>query len=318
MKISGITYVPRKTHKLRKTFIYLFILILLVVTAIMVISAFAGWNFTHPAKAGVPTYSSNITPVYKDITFTDKTKSINLNGWYFESTGSAKTIIMAHGYKGYRLPLKEKTFDIIKSFKNKGYNVLTFDFRNSGKSEGTVTSMGLYEIDDLLGAIEFAKYQGSKHIVLMGYSMGASTCILAAAENPTDVDAVIADSPFSNLKEYLDEEMSAFSGLPSVPFNTTIQYSAKLFTGLDAADVSPRNEINKFSPKPILFIHGDNDQSISFKNSQELHNIYSKTAGNKSELWITKGSDHMQSYEKSPQEYMDKVYQFLNTKVYIN
>ena len=50
--------------------------------------------------------------------------------------------------------------------------------------------------------------------MLLGFSMGASTAILAAAESQ-DVDAVIADSPFSDLTSYLDENLSVWSNLPS-------------------------------------------------------------------------------------------------------
>jgi len=38
---------------------------------------------------------------------------------------------------------------------NAGYHVLMFVFRNCGESDGNFTSIGQYEVRDLLGAIDF-------------------------------------------------------------------------------------------------------------------------------------------------------------------
>jgi len=72
----------------------------------------------------------------------------------------------------------------------------------------------------LLGAVDYVKSKPelNQEIVLMGFSMGASTSILAAAREPA-VSAVIADSPFADLKNYLNDKLSVWTELPSFPFN---------------------------------------------------------------------------------------------------
>lgn len=314
MRISGITYVQRESHKTRNIFIVIIALLLLIALSISVVSAITGWKLTHPEKIDIPSFTSNIAPDYRNVSFLDINKKVQLKGWLFEVKGSDKTIILAHGYSKNRLQFEEKTLDMIKSFLDKNYNILAFDFRNAGKSGGNITSIGFYEKDDLLGAIKFVKSQGSKHIVLMGFSAGAATSILAAAES-TDVDAVIADSPFSDLREYLNKNLSVWSGFPSFPFNRTITFSVELLTGVNPAKVSPRNVISKISPRPVFFIHSKDDKKISISNSIEMYNIYSNVAGKNAEFWQTEGVDHVGSYRKYPQEYMDKVFEFLQ-KVY--
>ncbi len=314
IRISGITYVPRKTHTVRNITITVILILLLLIVTVLLISTYTGWRLVHPARLPLPAFSSNIVPDYKEASFKDINKTVNLKGWLFEAKGSTKTIILAHGYGQNRLQFGEKTLDMVKNLLAKGYNVLLFDFRNSGMSEGNLTSISIYEKDDLLGAVNYVKAQGAKNVVLLGYSMGAATSILAAAESP-DVDGVIADSPFSDLNEYLNESLPVWSNLPSIPFTKTILLSVKLLSRLDPSDSSPREAIAKIAPRPVLLIHSKDDKSIPSSSSRELYSIYSKAAGDKAEFWETKDADHVGTYEMNPDEYMKRIFSFLD-KVY--
>ena len=306
MKISGITYVSRKTHTGSKVFVILLVLILIVAIATLVYSSFIGWNLTHPSKKAltIPAFASGNSPVYQSISFLDKSKSITISGWYFKANSSAKAIILSHGYGMNRQQFSQK---MITSLISKGFNVLTFDFRNSGESGGNLTSVGYYEKDDLLGAIQYVKSQNIKHIVLLGFSMGASTSLIAAAQSP-DVDGVIADSPFANLDDYLNTQLPVWSHAPEFPFNQIILTSMKLLTGIDASKVSPKDSIVKIAPRPILLIHSIDDKTISIENSRALKEI----AGSSAELWETSGVDHVGSYDAFPTEYMSRLYTFLD------
>ncbi|HEY9060096.1 MAG TPA: alpha/beta hydrolase [Pseudobacteroides sp.] len=315
MNISGITYANKRNAKLGRTIMLtLIILILLAVTAIFGISAYVGWSLIHPEKRSLPKFSSNIVIEYDDIQFKDISKAIPLKGWYFKAKGSDKTIIMAHGYKNNRLQFEERTLEMISGLQSKGFNVLTFDFRNSGISGGDKTTIGIYETDDLLGAIKYAKSLGNKHIVLMGFSMGASTSIHTAAQSP-DVEAVIADSPFDDLDTYLKDNLSVWSNLPKFPFNETILLTVKLMANVDPKKLSPKEDIKSIAPRPVMLIHGEDDNSIPIRNSEELYNAYSGKNTENITFWRVDGARHVGSYEKDTKEYMNRVYDFLG-KVY--
>jgi uncharacterized protein len=317
MRISGITYTSRRTGKLKKFILVALSLIFVSAVVLALYSARVGWSLTHPDRKEVSAFTSNTIPEYTNISFSDINKSLTLYGWYFRSvvnsSQSDKTVILAHGYGQNRLQFDvNKSINMVKSFIAHGYNVLMFDFRNSGASEGNLTSIGIYEKDDLLGAVKYAKSQNSKHIVLMGFSMGASTSILAAAAS-TDIDAVIADSPFSDLTEYLNRNLTQWSKLPAFPFNKAILFSAKLLTGLDPEKMSPIAVIGKIAPRPILLIHSKNDTKIPVSDSEELYRSILKVPGSKAALWETQDAGHAESYDKQPKEYMDRVFKFLDT-----
>lgn len=308
MRISGVSYAHRKTHWVRKIFMVIIILVILASIVLVGISAYTGWMLTHPKRKSIPVFSANIVPEYKNITFKDIKDEINLKGWFFEVKGSNKTVILAHGYRQNRLQYGEDTFVLIKSLLNQGYNVLTFDFRNCGESEGKVTTVGIYEKNDLLGAIKYAKKLGSKQIVLLGFSMGAATSIVAGAESE-DVDAVIADSPFSDLEEYLDDNLNAWSKLPSFPFNQTTYLTIKILEGINPKEFSPKAVIKDIAPRPVLLIHSKDDAFIPISNSYELLNA----GGNNVKLWETKDVNHVESFTKLTDEYLQRVNEFLNS-----
>jgi fermentation-respiration switch protein FrsA (DUF1100 family) len=288
----------------------LLILILLSVFGVLIYSAITGWKLTHPSKKPLttPAFSSFNTPKYEKVTFLDKEEKVKLSGWYFRALNTDKAVILAHGYESNRQEFKQS---MITSLVNEGYNVLAFDFRNCGESNGTMTTVGYYEKLDLLGAIDYVKTQNAQHIALLGFSMGASTSILAGAESPY-VDGVIADSPFDNLGDYLNKQLPVWSHLPSIPFNRIILFYTKIFTGLNSSAVSPIDALTKLSPRPLLLIHSVDDNAISVENSQNLFDTYYPLAGENAEIWKTSGVGHVGSYDAFQNDYMTRVLAFLS------
>ncbi|HHW49110.1 MAG TPA: alpha/beta hydrolase [Clostridiaceae bacterium] len=312
MRISGMVYVPRRTHRLRKILVVLLILILLSAIVIAGISAFTAWKVIHPPKEDIMPFSLNIAPEYKDAKFPSNDGSVILSGWFFEKKDSNKTVILSHDYGKNRLQFGEQTLDIVKGLLNKGYNVLAFDFRNSGKSGGSVTTISMLEKEDLLGAVKYAKEScGSKHIVLMGFSMGASTSLLTAAES-SDVDAVIADSPFSDFNSYLKNRLIRWK-LPEFPFNVTIPFFIELFTGTEIEKLDIESAVKKIAPKPVLFIHGSKDAIVRSSEVSRLASLYSSTGNANAEFWECEGSGHLDAYSCNPDAYLSKVLEFLDT-----
>ncbi|HOV25131.1 MAG TPA: alpha/beta hydrolase [Pseudobacteroides sp.] len=315
MNISGVTYAYNKNVRFRKTMILIiFVLIIVAFIGVLGISAYVGWSLIHPERAELPKFSSNIVIEYEDVQFKDINNTITLKGWNFKAKNSDKTIIMAHGYRNNRLQFDEKTLDLISGLQSKGFNVFTFDFRNSGISEGDKTTIGIKEKDDLLGAIKYVKSIGGKHIVLMGFSMGASTAIHAAAEN-ADVEAVIADSPFADLDAYLKDNLSVWSSLPKVPFNDTILFMLKFIANLDPKTMVPKKDIQSVAPRPVMLIHGKDDDAIPIKNSEEIYEAYTQINKENITFWKVDGAKHVGSYEKNTEEYIKNIYDFLE-KVY--
>ena len=68
---------------------------------------------------------------------------------------------------------------------NEGMSFLTFDFSGCGLSEGQFISLGWFEKDELVDVLEYVKqvYPKLSRFGIWGRSMGATTALMAAAEN---------------------------------------------------------------------------------------------------------------------------------------
>ena len=290
----------------KRLIILLLSLVLLATVGVSGISIYVGWSLTHPEREAVTMPAMAQGLEIEDISFRSREGDIELKGWFLPSEGSDRTIVMAHGYKGNRLQTDVPGVEVAKGLVETGFNVLMFDFRNCGESGGDVTSVGQFEKYDLLGAIDYIKLRGDTgQIGIIGYSMGASTTVLAAVEAP-EVNAVVLDSPFADLTQYLDDNLAVWSGLPRFPFNKSILMLLPPVLGLNPAEASPVGVIKDVQAE-MLFIHGEADSKIPIENSKLLV----ETAGlAKDSLWVVPGADHVKSYETAPQEYMDKVVTF--------
>lgn len=280
---------------------------LLAAAGSVAISAHVGWRLTHPAHKPVDDSPAAYGLAYQDIAFESRTKDANLRGWFLPASGpdARMTIILAHGYAGNRLEKSLPALALARSLVEAGYHVLMFDFRNSGLSEGSMTTVGFLEKQDLLGAIDWAKRHVPGVIGLIGFSMGGSASILAAAEEES-VAGVVADSPFSQLRPYLRTNLPVWSKLPHFPFTPLILTILPRMTGIDPERVDALAAVDRVGPRPILFIHSRNDGAIPYTYSEAMWSRNRHT----SQLWLTEKAGHVGSYKLYPSEYTNRVLAF--------
>src|SRR5215210_3100592 len=121
-----------------------------------------------------------------------------LYGWWLLVSAEAPTVVVLHGVK------KNRT-DVLRAalvLRRAGVNVLVFDGRAHGSSEGRYVTYGFYERRDVETAIEWLvaeKKIDRDRIGLAGESMGAAIALQVAASNSW-IRAVWADSPFASLR----------------------------------------------------------------------------------------------------------------------
>ena len=127
----------------------------------------------HPDEYGLP---------YEDVTFSprgDEWDDIVLRGWVIEKERLAGpkdelTVILVHGLNSNRtgdnsLALASRLFGL-------DFNVLLFDMRGHGESDGVQLSAGYFEKWDVLGAYDYLVQRGvpPERIGVLGWSMGGA------------------------------------------------------------------------------------------------------------------------------------------------
>ncbi|NDI33553.1 alpha/beta hydrolase [Chengkuizengella sediminis] len=274
------------------------------------IAMYVGWNLSHPQKQSILDSPMRYDLKYTDVEFKSRDQVTKLKGWFIpnHSTEPAKmTIIFVHGYTKNREQDNFPFLSLAQSIVKAGYNVLLFDLRNSGESSGGLTTLGQLEKYDVLGAIDWIQQNKEGKVGLLGVSMGAATAIQAAAEEPS-VAGLIADSPYHDLKYYLRTNLATWSNLPNSIFTPLIMNILGPLIGIKPEEVSPIKSVDAIYPRPILFIHSEGDQSISYTESERMFNKHP----DQFEFWKTKCEVHVRSFQQYPVEYTNKVISFFN------
>jgi fermentation-respiration switch protein FrsA (DUF1100 family) len=214
-----------------------------------------------------------------------------LAGWYARPSApraGAQCVIVCHGIGTNRTEVQ----DIALELRRRGYGVLLFDFRAHGSSGGRYTTVGLREVNDVLGAVEFLRQRpeiDAERIGALGMSMGAATCIMAAARCSA-IKWVVADCAFATLERALDSAFEAFVHVPGPLFAKPVILFAQLFTGAQVTAVKPVECIAALAPRPVLLVHACDDCLVLPQESELLY----QAAGEPKELWLIRECDHVQ------------------------
>lgn len=288
-------------------------IVAIAVLGVTGVSVYVGWSLSHADRKPLDTDPSAYNLAYEAVEFLSAEDDITLRGWFLPAPLSEKTVILAHGFRDNRLESGVPMLGLAESLVKSGFNVLMFDFRNSGESDGTVTTLGYHEAKDIVGAVAYLKQQrpdAGRHIGLVGYSMGAVTAVIAAAGEPA-IEAVVLDSPFADLRSYLQENMPVWTGLPDFPFTWAIMTILPPLIDLDIGAVSPLAEMPKLH-QPVLLIHTDDDDKIPSINSRQLADA-GDTA--RVELWLVPGQKHIGARQAAPAAYDQRLSDFLHQHV---
>jgi uncharacterized protein len=271
------------------------------------IGAYVGWTLTHPGRKALDEVPVGFE--YRNVSFPSVVDHLTLYGWFLDADAD-KTVIMVHGYRDNRLQENVPGLQVARGLVDQGYNFLAFDLRDSGQSQGSMTTIGVYEQRDVLGALAYVKSLGrpGQHMALLGYSMGAATSLLVAGQD-ADVQAVIADSSYADLYPYLQQNLPVWSHLPPFPFTPLILTIEPAITGVNPRLAGPIRAVPKIRG-PVLFIHGLADSQIPYRNSQEL---MAAAANSADQLWLVPGADHVKSFHTDPQGYWAHVLPFLSS-----
>jgi fermentation-respiration switch protein FrsA (DUF1100 family) len=214
--------------------------------------------FFHPLRTLVRT-PADIGLQYRDIDI--QGEAGRLHGWYLPAPGAAYgTVLYAHGNAEnisthiggiYWLPAA-------------GFNVVIFDYRGYGRSEGEPSARGL--VDDTRTFIQYAQTLPEVRddgLVVYGKSLGGSALISAVAgmEDTSGISGMVIESAFSNYRRIAREKLSQFW------LTSLLQWTAYL---LVTDEPDPLEDIARIEDIPLLIIHSRNDEVVPFSHGQAL------------------------------------------------
>jgi uncharacterized protein len=253
----------------------------------------------HPRHWGDGPAPSAHGWAYSDVSFTDSAGLV-LRGWWIPGSRH-RTVVMVHGWTSSRHePMSKAAY-----LHDAGYNLLVFDLRGHGTSDGGYTTLGWAEPDDVRAAVRFARGMDPGPIALLGYSMGASAAVEAAATG-AGVQAVIEDSGFASAVDVVRWTFTRTTGLPADPFADPLLALSAADIGVDLARIRPVDAAARLTA-PLLVIVGTADTLVP---PAQGHALYHAAAGPK-ELLVVPGAGHVAGYFTAPALYRRTVLEFL-------
>ena len=282
-------------------------IVLAAIAAFLGISVYLGHSMTAIERVPITETPSLCGLDYEEVSFSSRVDELTLYGWYLPAEDGDEVIIMVHGAEQHRADPGAEMLDIACGLVGHGYNVLMFDLRGHGESDGDRMSAGYYETRDLGGAVDYVVGLGFEDIGVLGFSMGAVTALMTAAECD-DIDVIVSDSAYADLTEMIEPQFAQRTSFPAF-FLRPLLFMVKMMYGIDFTAIKPIEVVAEIAPRPILFIQGELDDTVP---PEHASNLLAASNNPLNELWLLPDVGHVEAYINYPEEYMSRVTSFFD------
>lgn len=172
---------------------------------------------------------------------------LSLAGWYVPARGARYTVLFCHGNSGnisHRL-------DTVNLWNELGFNILVFDYRGYGQSQGKPSENGTYL--DAQAAWDWllkSKHTRPEQIIIHGRSLGGA--IAANLATQTEPAGLITESTFTSYEDI---------GKKFYPYLPVHWFASFRYRTIDAV---------RQADCPVLVVHSRNDELVPFEFGQRL------------------------------------------------
>lgn len=263
---------------------------------VMLVANRSGRSAPNASAAGIPV---------REVHFS-ATDGVKLAGWLAIASPNSPTIILVHGFKSIRASM----LPWARYFYAAGYNVLLYDSRGCGESDGWGIGLGATEPNDIIGAVRYLQGLSSltnKRFGALGVSLGAGEVILAASREPALL-AVIADSPWADERLQLDRMASLPLGpfaIPALPYEPAL---VDRLIGARLEDASPASAASQIAPHALLVITSADDANATTAPADQAR-IFASAVQPKLR-WIAPSGGHAGALFAHPIEYQARTIAF--------
>lgn len=227
---------------------------------------------------------------------------LNLEGWLLTPPKPRGTVVLFHGYAACRSTLLEQG----RTIHDLGFAVFLLDFRGSGGSDGSATTLGYHEAHDVAAAVRLVRTLGlPRPLVLYGQSMGGAAVLRSIAALDVHPDAIVLESVFDRMLGTVRNRFSIM-GVPSFPAAELLVFWGGVQAGFSGFAHNPID----YAPRvgcPALVLHGAEDRHATLADGRQLH---AHLAGRK-ELVVFAGAGHTSLLEADRTRWTAVVAQFL-------
>ncbi len=232
--------------------------LILIVTGLL-FPAVLHWAYRAPRLV------ENGSPAQHRLAYTEHyltgRKGKRLFAWQIPAPASRMTLVVAHGWGANA----QMMLPLAKPFHQAGMDILLYDARNHGRSDGDSFSSLPRFAEDLESALDWIKQRRPDHkLVVLGHSIGAAAAILSASRR-SDIDLVIGVSGFAHPRLVMQRHLKR----PWLPgfLQPLIMAYIQWVIGFRFDDIAPMHRISRVAC-PVLLAHGTEDRVVPISDMQ--------------------------------------------------
>ncbi|MDB5386521.1 MAG: hypothetical protein JWM11_2167 [Planctomycetaceae bacterium] len=203
----------------------------------------------------------------EQVEFLSRDHVTHLRGVFLKPAFPKGTVLVCHGVGANHSDIAS----IITILYDCGYQVLAFDFRGHGASDGHTITYGWAERNDVLAAYDFCLQRPDvqpDQLYALGVSMGGATLIEALPEM-AKIRAAVIDSAFASLGDMAEHQFRFIPSACRPSLRQVVRVLAWIEVGVDIETIRPVDRIAEISI-PLLLIHGASDQIIPVDQGRKL------------------------------------------------
>lgn len=210
---------------------------------------------------------------------------VRLHGWFLPVAGSRLTLLVCHGNAGN---ISHRLDRALLAQAHLRTDVLLFDYRGYGKSDGVPDEEGTYRDARAAWRWLIAKGQSPGRIVIFGESLGAAVALQLALDTE-GAHALVLESPFASVPEMA---RAVYPFLPVWPL---------VRTRYDNLGKVKRLRV------PLLVLHGERDDIVPFAQGRGVFDA----APEPKRFFAIPGAAHNDTYVVGGEAYWRALREFL-------
>ncbi len=223
---------------------------------------------------------------------------MTLAGWVVPHPRARGNVIFCHGHGRNR----GHVAGLLPTLHRLGLNVLAFDFRGHGESDGHTSTFGYREVNDLLAARAYLQgHFPGKPLLLVGVSLGAAVCLQALPQMP-EVAGVWSEGAFARLAVPVEHEFRLLPACVRGPLVAAYDWLGWLDCGLCVPGANPVESVGQ-ARAAVYFCHGRQDELVPFTEGEALYEAH---AGPKWHWWVENAS-HYNVRQRNAEEYLRRL-----------
>jgi pimeloyl-ACP methyl ester carboxylesterase len=213
-------------------------------------------------------------------------EGLKLRAWLARGEPDKAAFVVVHGLGDSLESYQEHARHLI----SRGHTVILPDLRGHGGSEGSITTLGGRESEDVRAAMRYLRENGlaENGIGLMGHSMGAVAVLLAAADQ-ADIAVVIVEAPYDTYRNTIAHHAKILYGLPSwVPIIPMAIRFAEWRADFDADTIDAVDAARRIHAPLLAIVDGEDDRMPE----PVVRRIVEAHPG-PNQLWVAAGVGHV-------------------------